>query len=160
MNELMLLDNLPAMDWKYKVAYLAHKLHAPDQVEAPVKHVIDGDEYIREVRYPADTIIIGRTHINGHLVQLVSGTVVNVTEAGQQELSGPFEFDSVPGYQVVCYTLTEIVARTVHKNPLGLTDWQQLEDRDFVPAAAILERGKMVEAKLIEAKLIEAKVAA
>ena len=152
MNELELIDNLPAMDWKYKVAYLAHKLHEMAQAECPVEHIMQGDEYIRQIRVPAGSVVIGRVHIHGHLVQLLEGTVLNVTEEGRQEITGPYEFVSAPGYQVVCVAVTDIVARTVHKNPDGVTDWKVLEARDFVPAEATLERGKMVEQKLLEAR--------
>jgi hypothetical protein len=145
-----LVDNLPPMDWKYKLAYLAYRLVQTEQTDSHVKHIFVGDEYIREVSYPAGTVILGRVHTNGHLVQLVSGNVVNVTEHGREEIAGPFEFVSVPGYQVLCYALTDIVARTVHKNPEKLTDWKVLEDRDFVPAEVTIERGKMVAQSLLE----------
>lgn len=149
------LEPLPQMEWKCKLAWLAHKLATTEQVDSPVKHLFDADEYIREVFYPAGIIVLGRVHTNGHLVQLVSGSVVNITEAGMQELSGPFEFESAPGYQVLCYTLTDIVARTVHKNPDRLTDWKQLEDRDFVPAAVTIEHGRVIESGLIESRPLE-----
>ena len=144
------LENLPPMEWKYKLAYLAYKLVQTEQTDSPVKHIFVGDEYIREVFYPAGTVILGRVHTNGHLVQLVAGSVVNVTEQGREEITGPFEFVSAPGYQVLCYALTDIVARTVHKNPEKLTDWKALEDRDFVPAEVTIERGKMVAQSLLE----------
>jgi hypothetical protein len=144
------LENLPPMDWKYKLAYLAYKLVQTEQADSPVKHIFIGDEYIREVSYPAGTVILGRVHTNGHLVQLVSGSVVNVTEKGREEIHGPFEFVSVPGYQVLCYAMTDIVARTVHKNPDNLTDWKALEDRDFVPASVTIEQGKVVAQSLLE----------
>jgi hypothetical protein len=143
------LDGLPQeMPWKYKLAYLAHMFHKVEQTACPVKHMFDGDRYIREMLIPAGTTFIGRPHINGHLVQLVSGDVLAITEEGSGEVKAPFEFHSTPGYQAVFYAVTDVVGRTVHPNPDGLTDWKDLEDRDFEPAAPMLERGRMVAEKL------------
>jgi hypothetical protein len=152
MSELVTaLDQVPEMPWKYKLAYLVHKFSQMPQSECPVEHRFDGDEYIREMRIPAGTLFIGRVHNHGHLVQLVAGDVVNITEVGKQALSAPFEFHSAPGYQAVFYAVTDVVGRTVHKNPLGLTDWKLLEDRDFDSLESLLARGQMVAGKLLEA---------
>lgn len=149
MNALTLIDEVPPMPWKYKVAYLAHKFSLLDQVGCPLTHEMDDDEYIREMFIPQGTLFIGRIHTNGHLVQLMSGDVVNITEAGKQEISGPFEFHSSPGYQAVFYAVTDVVGRTVHKNTERLTDWKLLEDRDFDTAQSLLDRGRMVEQQLL-----------
>lgn len=152
MGELVTeLDNLPAMPWKYKLAYLTYKFSLLPQIECPVTHLMDADEYIREMRIPAGTLFIGRVHTNGHLVQLVSGDVVNISEGTKTPVTAPFEFVSHPGYQAVFYAVTDVVGRTVHKNPDGITDFQTLEDRDFDSVESLIARGSMVETKLLEA---------
>ncbi len=150
MSELVTaLDSVPAMPWKYKLAYLVHRFSEMDQTECPVEHRFDGDEYIREMRIPAGTLFIGRVHNHGHLVQLVEGDVVNITEAGKQALSAPFEFHSHPGYQAVFYAVTDVVGRTVHKNSERLTDWKALEDRDFDTLESLIARGRGVAERLL-----------
>jgi len=149
------LDGLPTMPWKYKLAYLTHKFLQMEQAGCPVKHMFDGASYIREMTIPQGTLFIGRIHNNGHVVQLVEGDVVNMTEDGQQEISAPFEFHSAPGYQAVFYALTDVVGRTVHPNPLGLRDVQVLEDRDFEEVKYLAARGAMVAEQIERERISE-----
>ncbi len=143
------VDNLPAMPWKYKLAYLIAKFHTDfDQTDCPVQHSFTKGKYIREMRIPAGTLFIGRTHLNGHVVQLVSGSVVNISEDGKREIEAPYEFHSHPGYQATFYAITDVIGRTVHENPEDLRDVQALEDRDFEQLDVILARGKMVAEQL------------
>ncbi len=146
------LDALPEMPWKYKLAYLTHQFSKLDQLECPVKHSFRGSDYIREMTIPAGTLFIGRVHVFGHLVRLVSGTVINISEGSKVELTAPYEFHSHPGYQAVFYAVTDVVGETVHKNPEGLTDVQMLEDRDFEPVKFLIARGQMVAGQLEGAK--------
>jgi hypothetical protein len=147
------LDSLPGIPWKYKLAYLVYQFSKLDQVECPVKHSFKGDEYIREMFIPAGALFIGRTHTNGHLVRLVSGTVVNISEYSREEISAPFEFHSAPGYQAVFQAVTDVIGETVHKNPDGIRDVQALEDRDFEQVQHLITRGKMIETKLLEGNI-------
>ncbi len=146
--QIAALDELPAIPWKYKLAYLVAQFSKMEQVECPVKHSFSGDDYIREMFIPAGALFIGRVHSNGHVVRLVSGTVINISEDKREEISAPFEFHSHPGYQAVFQALTDVIGVTVHKNPDGIRDVQVLEDRDFEPVAGLIARGEMVAAKL------------
>ncbi len=146
--QIAALDSLPEIPWKYKLAYLVYQFSKMEQAETPVKHSFIGNDYIREMTIPAGTLFIGRTHINGHVVRLVSGSVINITENGRAEIEAPYEFRSSPGYQAVFYALTDVVGVTVHENPQGSRDVQYLEDRDFDSVQPLLTRGKMVAEKL------------
>lgn len=149
------LDTLPQeMPWKYKVAYLAYQFSKMEQNECPVKHYFDEDLYFREMFIPAGTLFIGRVHSNGHVVQLVSGTVMDLQDGAKREVSAPFEFRSFPGYQAVFYAITDVIGVTVHPNKDRLTDVQVLEDRDFEPAQSLIARGQMV-AERVDAAAIE-----
>jgi hypothetical protein len=146
--QIAALDSLPAIPWKYKLAYLVYQFSQMEQAETPVKHSFVGNEYHREMTIPAGTLFIGRSHTNGHVVQLVKGSVVNITEDSRDEIEAPFEFKSHPGYQAVFYALTDVVGVTVHENPLGIRDVQILEDRDFDPVEHLISRGRMVAEKV------------
>lgn len=143
-----MLDDLPEMPWKYKLAFLVYQFSKLDQTECPVIHIFEGDKYIREMYIPAGTLFIGRTHNHGHIVELVSGDVLNISENSREEITQPFKFKSSPGYQAVFYAITDVIGRTVHENPDGVTDWKVLEDRDFDSVQALIDRGKMVEGEL------------
>jgi hypothetical protein len=146
-----LLPQTVDLPWKYKLAYLVYQFSkAPEQVECPVTHSFTPGQYIREMRIPAGTLFIGRPHINGHEVELVSGTVVNHSEDGDCEIKAPYSFRSIPGYQAVFHAVTDVVGRTIHENPLELRDVQVLEDRDFESLQALLTRGEMIEQKVGE----------
>ncbi len=146
------LQSLPAMSWADKLAYLVVHLSKVAQADTPVTHILVGDKYIREMRIPADTLFIGRTHLNGHIVKLASGSVLNVSEEGTVQIDAPYEFKSEPGYQAVFYTLTDVVGLTVHDNPDGVTDTKLLEDRDFERLTTLLERGQEVQQRLLTAE--------
>lgn len=148
-----ILDNLPSIPWQDKIAYLSYQFSLMEQSECPLKHIFEDGKYIREMTIPADTFFIGRHHIHGHGVELVSGTVINCEAGSQTEISQPFKFVSQPGYQAVFYAVTEVIGRTIHDNPDGITDWIKLEDRDFAPASDLIGRGALI-AKEIEEKLI------
>lgn len=147
-NEIQQLP--PEMPWKYKVAYLAYKFSQMDQAECPLKHSFHDGLYVREIFVPKDALFIGRVHKNGHIVRLTSGTVIDLHEGEETELTAPFEFRSYPGYQAVFRAVTDVVGESVHENPDESRDIQFLEDRDFEVADSLFQRGAMIAHELKE----------
>lgn len=126
-----ILDSLPDLTWKEKLAYLTTRFLNEEQVEAPVTHLFEGDKYIREMRIPKDTLFIGRPHRYGHECVLVEGSLVHITETFRRVVEAPFSMVTQPGYQMVLYTLTDVVGRTIHPNSTQSRDSQALEDDIF-----------------------------
>lgn len=136
-------DSLPPkLSWKDKVAYMAYALSLLPQREGPLEHLFPPGVYIREMRIPAGTLVISRIHLLGHIVQLTLGEVVLVTPQGRFNLKGPVQVHTNPGDQLVCYTVTDILVRTIHPNVTESRDIELLEKGIFGDPQVVLEMGK------------------
>jgi hypothetical protein len=135
-------DNLPDLTWKEKVAYVTHQMLKQEQVSAPLVHRFEQGLYIREIRIPAGVLLVGRVHRHGHVCQLLEGSLILVHREGCREaLTAPSEILTLPGYQMVLYTVTDVLAQTVHPNPTGERDIQRLEEDIFESAESVKELG-------------------
>lgn len=123
-------DNLPALSWKEKIAYLGWEFKKLKQTECPVAHLFEGSLYIREMYIPAGTMFLGREHKIGHECQLIKGSVVIVAPEGRWRVDAPFAITTTPGYHMVLYALTDVVGRTVHPMT-GQRNIDALEDEIF-----------------------------
>lgn len=157
MNELALISSAPSrLSWSDKIAWWAAKIAAVDgaMVEADdfnVRHSFKGVWYIREFDLPADHFFIGRTHLQGHIVKLIRGsTFLYVPEGPPLRYCAPAMIHTVPGFQTVAHTITEITAQSWHLNPDGIRDIDELESEYFGAPSVVLERG----AQLIQEALI------
>lgn len=125
--QVLALDQYPTLSWKEKLAYLITRFLDQPQIECPVTHHFEDGKYIREMVIPKGTLFIGRPHRYGHECILVSGKVIHCLETGRKCVDAPFRMHTQPGDQVVIFTKTDIVGRTVHPNPTGTTDTDSLE---------------------------------
>lgn len=146
-------DNLTDLSWKEKVAYLAYENAKLPQANAPVRHIWVDGFYIREMCIPAGATVVGREHLLGHETELVIGEVLHVNEKGERrKLIAPYREHTTPGYHVVVHTLTDIVCRTVHPNPQGITDYKVLENHIFGPAEPVMRLGESISMKRLESQ--------
>lgn len=151
MNDVIpMLDHLPLdLTWSEKIALLTVGVLDLPQHEVPLAHHFEDDgTYIREITCPAGAIIIGRTHIHGHLCELLEGEVIHVTEGARIHRKAPFSVHTTPGYQMVVYTMTPIKARTVHPNPTDSRDVDELENSIFEPADKVKALGESIRKRL------------
>jgi hypothetical protein len=138
------------LSWKEKLAFIGVEMLKETQTETPVMHFFQPGWYIREMFIPAGTVFIGREHRFGHECQLVSGTVLHITESGRKEITAPFTMKSTPGYQMVLQTLTDIIGRTIYPNPSNSRDIDALEEEMFRLPEELAARGHLVRARLQE----------
>ena len=139
-------DGLPSLTWREKIAYLTVKFLELPQIECPVQHIFEDGLYIREMHIPAGTLFLGRAHLKGHEVRLLSGSVIHVQPDGTKAmLSPPFKTMTVPGYHAVFYAVTDIVGRTYHLNPGNRTNIEELENEAF----ELLENLKILGNQLV-----------
>lgn len=147
LNILRRLD----LSWSDKVAYLAYVL---GQVEGPatppIRHLFIPGFYLREILMPADMILIGRVHKEGHPLELIYGALEIFTEQGVTLHKAPDGFTSKPGFQMVLHTLTPCLGRTAHPNPDECRDINVLESRIAEPSAPVLERGRQLAQELLQ----------
>lgn len=127
-------DQLPQLPWSQAIELCAQKLLTMEQTECKLTHLFEGSLYIREIRIPAETYFIGRIHKEGHVCQLLEGSLVLIHAPGVHEcFSAPSEIVTLPGYQMALYTVTDCVARTLHPNPRQERDPVLLETQFFEP---------------------------
>ncbi len=142
-------DQLPDhLSWNEKVAYLAHQFQTMEQTGCPLTHRFEQGLYIREIRIPAETLIIGRVHRHGHVCQLLEGDIILIHHEGQREgFHAPSQLLTEPGYQMVVYAITDVLAWTVHPNPTGERDIAKLEADIFESAESVKELGASLHAR-------------
>lgn len=147
-------DDLPSLTWADKVALLTFlSLEGVPQEVCPVNHLFEGGDYIRELRIPEGTLMTGRAHSRGHLMQLTKGSAVLVAPDGKFVFHAPAELTTKPGFQAVAFMLTDVICRTVHPNPAGLRDIDALENEWFAPAQLTIDRGRVIAGLLNRAEL-------
>jgi len=142
-------DQLPDnLTWKEKVAYLAHQFLTMEQTACPVTHRFEQGLYIREMRIPAETLFIGRVHRHGHVCQLLEGSVILIhNEDHREAFKAPSEIMTRPGYQMVVYAVTDVLAQTIHPNPNNERDHAKLEADIFETVESVKDLGSRVHAQ-------------
>lgn len=141
-------DNLPDLTWKEKVAYLTHQFMTMEQTGCPLTHRFEKGLYIREIRIPAETLIVGRVHKHGHVCQLLEGDVILIHSEGNREgFHAPSQIMTEPGYQMVVYAVTDSVAQTVHPNPTDERDIAKLEADIFESPESLKALGASLHAQ-------------
>jgi hypothetical protein len=146
--QLNQLESLP-FSWSDKLAYLTYRFLTMEQTACPVTHHFEPGRYIREMHIPADTLFIGRPHTHGHEVQLISGVVIHLHEGRRILIDKPVSVVTPPGYQMAAYTLTDVVARTVHPNPNESRDVDALENEAFGAVELLRARGEQIARELL-----------
>jgi hypothetical protein len=149
-NEVAPWDSLPAhLSWKEKIAYLGVCLsEMPGERDCPVEHTFGHGIYLRRIAIPAHTIFLGREHLKGHEVTLLEGSVILITEHGKQQFDAVTTVLTRPGFHTVCYTLTPVIAQTVHPNPDNIEDTDRLEREIFGSVEELRALGLLVQARL------------
>jgi len=90
------------------------KLLELPQIDCPVLHHFGPGVYIREVRMPAGSLILGHRHKNAHTNILVSGRLKFLNEGGKvAELVAPVVITSNPGRKLA-YILEDTVWQNVY----------------------------------------------
>jgi SET domain len=150
------LDQLPAhLSWNEKLAYLAHQFLTMEQTGCPLTHRFEKGLYIRELRIPAETLIIGRIHRHGHVCQLLIGDVMLIHDEDHREgFHAPSQIMTQPGYQMVVYALTDTVAQTVHPNYSEERDIKKLEAEIFESQDKLIAHGAQINERLLYGKML------
>lgn len=149
MNPLQTLDELD-LPWEDKIAYLAFHLSKIGESEFDVRHRFVGLWYVREIRLPAEVYFIGRTHIHGHILKLIEGSATVKAEKWQKTFKAPDVMHTVPGFQMVCFTLEPVICEAWHFNPDECQNIPQLEAEHYGSPEAVLRRGQVVDYQLKE----------
>jgi hypothetical protein len=90
------------------------------------KHHFSEGVYAREIKVPADNIIVGKIHKHTNLNILSQGEILIASIDGVQKFTAPATIVSSPGVKRVGYALTDCVWTTIHGT--HETDLEKIED--------------------------------
>ena len=93
------------------------------------KHHFTKDLYIREMCCPKDTICFSVIHKKSNPLFLLSGKIIISLEDGLKELVGPTYVLTEPGVKRVILGLEDVVVVTVHPNPDGINNLEEIEEQ-------------------------------
>ena len=93
--------------------------------EIPLDHHHAGGLYARQITIPAGTVLAGLPHKHAHL-NVCIGDITVWTEQGMRRLTGTHVVPSAPGARRVGLTHADTVWVSIHVNPTGTTDEQEL----------------------------------
>ena len=121
MNVLEEINKLGELTWDQKVALVAYRLRQAEKAMKgravfTLSHRFEPGLYIRTMTLPADTVFIGRKHLRGHEVHLISGKATYVTGKGKFDVVAPFSIFTAPGFAMVAYIHEEGLVETWHSN--------------------------------------------
>ena len=94
-------------------------------------HYFSDGLYVREMFCVKDYLGFTVIHNTANPLFLMKGKVAFSSENGVEELTAPTFILTKPGTKRVCYWLEDSVIVTVHPNPDGLTDLDEIEKKMF-----------------------------
>lgn len=98
------------------------------RIEIEPEHQFMDGLYLRKIKMPPGSIVVGKTHKKDHVLVIGKGRVRMVNEKGDQDIKGPKMFLCHGGTKRVFQAGqlgAEIV--TIHPNPLNLRDIAELD---------------------------------
>jgi hypothetical protein len=108
-----------------------------DELEAhfPLKHHFAPGTYGREILLPADSLVVGKIHIHGHLNIISRGLVSVATEFGVVTYDArerPATFASLPGTKRAVFAHEDTIWTTIHLTEE--TDLGKIEAQIIAPS--------------------------
>lgn len=136
------------LTWHDKVSYVIG--HGIDmgivkKCDLPYTVVDHGEYMVRSVTVPADTLVFGRVHKIGHLLQLEKGNDLMFSEAGVEARTAPWQRHMYPGFRMTRYTLSETIVHAYLPNTDHLSE-QELMDKYFQTEEQFWEHAKLTYA--------------
>jgi len=94
-------------------------------------HYFSDGLYVREMFCEKDYLGFTVIHNTANPLFLMKGKVAFSSEEGVEELTAPIFILTKPGTKRICYWIEDSVIVTVHPNPEGLTDLDEIEKKMF-----------------------------
>lgn len=91
------------------------------------EHFFAPKMYGRRFTMPAGMLVVGKIHRHAHLMMVLKGRAIVVTEFGRDEVSAGYVTVSQPGAKRVVLALEETVFMTVHYNESDSRDMAEIE---------------------------------
>lgn len=100
------------------------------------RHLFAPGMYGRELIIPAGMLVVGKIHKHSHLLMVLKGKSVIISQFGREIVEAGHFSVSQPGVKRVVLALEDTVFVTVHHNPenvedLDVIEQQHIEDENF-----------------------------
>ena len=122
----LLINSLPD---EVDVADNGRTVVYPNQTK--YNHYFSDGLYVREMFCEKDYLGFTIIHNTANPLFLMKGKVAFSSEDGVEELTAPTFILTKPGTKRICYWIEDSVIVTVHPNPDGLTDLEEIEKKMF-----------------------------
>ncbi len=133
MNELTTVG--PSREQLCKLESALRGLDTDIAENFPLQHHFAPGTYAREILLPADSLVVGKIHIHGHLNIISRGLVSVATEFGVVTYDArerPVTFASLPGTKRAVYAHEDTIWTTIHLTTS--TDLEQIEKEVIAPS--------------------------
>lgn len=124
---------------KYSLYDLEKVLSQLPQVDGPLEHYFADGIYIRQLRIPEDSIIIGKRHRHETCNILLKGTISIFMGRNlpAKKLVAPCIFNSKPMTKKMAYAHTDALFLNIH--PTTETDFKKIEQEFIIPEDEYIE---------------------
>lgn len=107
---------------------------APIQSPQPEpEHIFHDGWYERRLLVPAGMLIVGKTHRHLHMVGVIRGHALLISQQARDEVRGGFVGASMPGVKRIVLAFEDTLFVTLHRNPTNTRDLAQIEDEHIAP---------------------------
>lgn len=100
----------------------------------PLHHFAPG-MYLRELTVPAGMLIVGKIHLHSHLLMVLAGRALVVSEFGREEVTAGYIGGSPAGVKRVVLALEDTRFVTIHVNEGDSQDLEVIEAAHIEPEA-------------------------
>lgn len=107
------LDHLCDRESIMRLQQAMLEMPGADTSDGDVHHHFSDGLYARELRIPADTVLVGHIHLKGQINFLMKGTIRVTTDDGVKTLTAPQIVVTGPGTKRAGYAVTDVVWVTV-----------------------------------------------
>jgi hypothetical protein len=121
--------NLLIKDGKVNTDLIAEKMMEFPQATVPVNHYFSPGVYVREVKMPKGSLIMGHHHLHTHLNSVITGSFLFCGDDGStSRVDAPKVFVAPPGLKIL-YILEDCIFQNIYANPEDEQDIDKLEDK-------------------------------
>lgn len=113
-----------------QIQALQEAMRAGPTIELEVFHHFTGSAYIRELRMPKDTALVGKMHRTAHVL-IVTGDVTIINGSARERITGTRVLHTKPGTKRAIMAHADSVLITMHVTPE--TDLDEIERAIIVP---------------------------
>ena len=111
--------------------------------EEYTSHYFAEGVYVREMRIPAGSVVVGKSHRYDEVCILMHGLLMLGIDGDSKIVQAPYTFTASPGKKAV-YVLEDVIIANIHPNPSNTRDLAQIEAEVMMPEYNMLEAVKWV----------------